>query len=490
MTDGERTMTTPALRATVPPTRWVEVVSPGRPSPFRAREGVIRLGREAGNEVVIDDPFVSRVHLEVRIYPHGVEVVDLDTKNGTHYQGARIRELKVRDQVTLVLGKQVTVQVTVGDDAPMADVTSPAIPLPIEPASTRPPPARMRGPTLSRDAAELVGRSAPMQKLRDSLARLAPSHLTVLIEGETGTGKEVVARALHAWSHRASKPLVVFDCAAVSPNLIASELFGHVKGAFTGAVNNAEGAFRKADGGTLFLDEIGELPLDLQPALLRALEARQVKPVGGDAYRAVDVRVVAATNRSLESEVEAGRFRRDLLFRLAVGRVRVPPLRARLDDVAVLADHFARELGATLSPAVHEALTARPWPGNVRELRNVVERAVMLAGGAGSLVVDLDEDDGYDIDPAPARSTLVGDFSEAPAMATVEGRRLLDMPFQDAKQVAVERFERDYLLRLFEQAGFNLSEAARRSGVDRRYLRELFKKHGLDPATLRARRGV
>jgi transcriptional regulator with GAF, ATPase, and Fis domain len=280
-----------------------------------------------------------------------------------------------------------------------------------------------------------------------------------------------------------AKPFVVFDCAAVSPSLIASELFGHRKGAFTGAVSDNDGAFRRADGGTIFLDEIGELPLELQPALLRALEAREVRPVGDTNYKHVDVRVVAATNRSLESEVAAGRFRQDLLFRLKVGVLKVPPLRQRPEDIAVLARHFARMLGASLSDEVVLRMQLRRWPGNVRELRNVVERAVMLSGGA-PVTVDLVEEDEREIDP---RATLPGPEA-APSMRVVDGKRLLDMPFQDAKQFAVENFEKDYLLRLFEAAGYNLSEAARRSGVDRRYLRELFKKHGLEPAMLRAQR--
>jgi len=481
MSESDRTMTVPHRRAEPPPTRYVEVISPGVPSPFRAREGVVRVGRDVGNEIVIHDPFVSRVHIEIRIYPHGVEVIDLDTKNGTHYQGARIRELKVTGEVSLMLGKQVTISVRVGDDAPFSDVTSPAILAPpptiLPTAAPSAPVAPMRPPGRG-ERTELIGDSPAMQRLRSGIAKMAPSHLTVLIEGETGTGKEVIARALHQQSPRAGRPLVVFDCAAVSPNLIASELFGHVKGAFTGAVGSAEGAFRRADGGTLFLDEIGELPLDLQPALLRALEARQVKPVGGDGYRSVDVRVVAATNRGLEAEVQAGRFRQDLLFRLAVGRIKVPPLRSRVEDIPALAQHFARAVGgATLAPAVLAALASRPWRGNVRELRNVIERAVMLS--PSPVVTSLDDDDEHDLVMPP---TLRAGLEGAGAPGDPE------VPFQDAKQAAVERFERDYLLKLFERSGYNLSEAARRSGVDRRYLRELFKKHNLDPTTLRAQR--
>ena len=471
--DGSKTVTAPALRARAPSTRYVEIFSPGRPSPYRATEGVVRLGRDATNEVVIEDPFVSRVHMEVRIYPHGVEVVDLETKNGTHYQGARIRELAVRDEVVLLLGKQVTVRIRVGggESAPTANIVLPDRPQRADPRRS-----------------ELIGDSSAMQKLRTALARLAPSPLTVLIEGETGTGKEVVARTLHQMSPRASKPLVVFDCAAVSPSLIASELFGHVKGAFTGAVGSNEGAFRAAHGGTLFLDEIGELPLDLQPALLRALEARQVKPVGGENYQSVDVRVVAATNRALEAEVEAGRFRKDLLFRLAVGRVKVPALKARPEDIPVLAQHFARSLGnAILAPEVLKELAQRAWPGNVRELRNVVERAVMLAGGAGAVVHSLDDpddDDGDDDDLPGALPGAAGRSLSQPP----DAKNLLGMSFQDAKQAAVESFEKEYLMQLFESSNYNLSEAARRSGVHRRYLRELFKKHDIDLAALRARK--
>jgi two-component system nitrogen regulation response regulator GlnG len=478
MDSDARTMTAALQGPRVPPTRYVEVVSPGKPAVYRARDGVVRLGRDAGNEVVLDDPFVSRVHLELRVFPHGVELRDLDTKNGTHYQGARIRELPVAvgAEVELLLGKQIRVKVRVGDDALDAQPVAPEAPAP------RPSPV-LSAPRPSRDTAELIGDGPAMRRLRLMVSRLAPSDLTVLVEGETGTGKEVIARALHAASRRARGPLVVFDCAAVSPSLLASELFGHVKGAFTGAVAAHEGAFRRADGGTLFLDELGELPLDLQPSLLRALEARQVRPVGATDYKRVDVRVVAATNRDLDAEVAAGRFRQDLLFRLAVGRVRVPPLRERREDIAALAQHFAAQLGAALHPDLCAQLQGRAWPGNVRELRNVVERAVMLS--EHRLVTSLDDDLGPV--PAPAaRDTQTGELPAAFAPGPLSASPDVGVPFQDAKQKAVDAFERAYLLRLFEDAGYNLSEAARRSGVDRRYLRELFKKHTIDLDALRA----
>jgi transcriptional regulator with GAF, ATPase, and Fis domain len=465
MTDDGKTVTALALKLKGPPTRTVEVQSPGTPSVLKVREGVVRIGRDASNEIVIDDPFVSRCHLEIRVFPHGVEVADLDTKNGTHFQGARIRELPIQNEATLVLGKNISVRVRVSDE--------------------------------SREKAELdefVGASSAIQKLRSAVQRVAPTSLTVLIEGETGTGKEVVARAIHQRSPRAAKPLVVFDCAAVSPTLIASELFGHTKGAYTGATGSSEGAFRRAHGGTLFLDEIGELPLDLQPALLRALEARQVRPVGGESYVPVDVRIIAATNRALETEVEAGRFRKDLLFRLAVTRVKTPPLRSRPEDIAVLARHFAAALGASLAPQVIVQLEGREWPGNVRELRNTVERAVMLAGGPGVLVsqLDYDEDEFDDLEEESPEPTATG-MQAAPATIPPEGLSVAalastELPFQDAKQLAVDAFEREYLLKLFSESSYNLSEAARRSGVHRRYLRELYKKHNIDLASLRATR--
>jgi two-component system nitrogen regulation response regulator GlnG len=461
MTDDGKTVTALALKLKAPPTRTVEVQSPGNPALLKVREGIVRIGRDANNEVVIDDPFVSRHHLEIRVFPHGVEVADLDTKNGTHFQGARIRELPVNSEATLVLGKNITVRIRVTDDA------------------------RPKG-----DTDEFVGVSPGMQKLRSAVQRVAPTSLTVLIEGETGTGKEVVARSIHQRSTRANKPFVVFDCAAVSPTLIASELFGHTKGAYTGATGSSEGAFRRAHGGTLFLDELGELPLDLQPALLRALEARQVKPVGGEAYVPVDVRIIAATNRSLETEVESGRFRKDLLFRLAVTRVKTPPLRARTEDIPVLAKHFAGALGATLSTQVLAQLEAREWPGNVRELRNCVERAVMLAGGPGVLVAQLDDDEDFDDldadEPEPPGTAAPATIP--PGGLSVANLATTELPFQDAKQIAVDAFEKEYLLKLFTESNYNLSEAARRSGVHRRYLRELYKKHGIDLASLRATR--
>jgi DNA-binding NtrC family response regulator len=220
-----------------------------------------------------------------------------------------------------------------------------------------------------------------MQQLRRLLARIAPAQPNVVILGETGTGKDVIARAIHRKSSRSAEPFIVFDCASVAPTLIESELFGHARGAFTGALSTRVGAFEQADGGTIFLDEIGDLPQDVQPKLLRVLENGTIKRVGESAYRRVDVRVIAATHRDLAVEVREGRFRSDLFYRLSVMVVRVPALRERLQDVPLLARHFARELGHR-PDAIREqdmsALCAHSWPGNVRELRNEVERLLVM----------------------------------------------------------------------------------------------------------------
>ncbi|WP_199237614.1 sigma-54 dependent transcriptional regulator [Azospirillum sp. TSH64] len=232
---------------------------------------------------------------------------------------------------------------------------------------------------------EIVGRSAPILRLRALIERVAPSPSTVLIEGESGVGKELVARALHTRSHRAERPFVALNCAAVSADLVEAELFGHLRGAFTGAKEARKGLFYYAHGGTLFLDEIGELPLALQSKLLRVLEERRIRPVGGEQELPVDVRVVAATNRDLKAEVAAGRFRADLFYRLAVMTLRVPPLRERGDDVVELARRFMGVLSLRLGvppldidPPLEAALIAHGWPGNVRELRNLMERALLF----------------------------------------------------------------------------------------------------------------
>jgi DNA-binding NtrC family response regulator len=316
----------------------------------------VRIGAGSSNDVVIDDPHASRFHCEIRKTDEGYLLRDLGSLNGTRVGDVVVKEGVLSSGATLTVG-ETRIQFLADSGRPEEVLASP------------------------RQAfGDVVGRSLRMREMFGVLERVAPTELTLLIGGETGSGKDVVARAVHAASPRAKKPFVVFDCAAVAPNLIESELFGHVKGAFTGASESRDGAFVRAQGGTLFLDEIGELSLELQPKLLRALEQRTVKPVGGDKDLPIDVRIIAATHRNLEDGVKDGRLRQDLFFRLSVVSVHVPALRHRLDDLPLLIEAVLVSLGKPvgLSPEAMQILERYDWPGNVRELRNVVETAAAV----------------------------------------------------------------------------------------------------------------
>jgi transcriptional regulator with PAS, ATPase and Fis domain len=314
------------------------------------------LGADATCDLILTDPTVSREHARVSRTDGGVLVKDLGSTNGTYYERGRVREVVVPFGASINLGKQR---------------------IKIVPHET----AVETAPSTAAKFGSLVGEDRRMRQMFSLLSDVAPTEATVVIEGETGTGKELVASALHQYSSRAKKPFVVFDCSAVPRDLIESSLFGHVKGSFTGATATRQGVFKRAHQGTIFLDEIGELPLDLQPKLLRALESRAVQMVGADDYQPVDVRVVAATNRNLKQEVRAGRFREDLYYRLAVVRIVLPPLRDRLDDLRTLISHFLTD-DEGRRPVIAEeswaALRAYHWPGNVRELKNLAERAKSL----------------------------------------------------------------------------------------------------------------
>ncbi len=319
----------------------------------------ISIGSGQGVDLLLLDGAVSRRHVTLRAGRDGLRVTDAGSRNGTTLDGVRVLDAFARQGSILGLGAS-TLRVAIGQDT---------VDLPLS--------ARER-------FGGLLGRSIAIRRVFSILERVAQTDDAVLVEGETGTGKELVAAALHEESARSNGPFVVFDCSAVAGNLIESELFGHVRGAFTGAVGDRTGAFEAADGGTLFLDEIGELPLDLQPKLLRALEKLEVRRVGANAARRVDVRIVAATNKNLEQEAASGRFREDLMYRLAVVRVTLPPLRERLDDVELLARHFAEAYGkragrpVVLDDAALRALRSRAYPGNVRDLRNAVARTLTL----------------------------------------------------------------------------------------------------------------
>jgi transcriptional regulator with AAA-type ATPase domain len=395
-----------------------------------------RIGTHSSNDLVLQDPAVSRFHCRLVREEGAWRVRDWGSLNGTKLETVRIRDADLPVDATLALGDSI---VRVHAVAPAGQAVVPMIPA----------------------FGQLAGTSVPMRKLFALLEKVAPSDINVLIEGESGTGKELVANEIGQRSPRVDKPFVVVDCGAISPNLVESELFGHLRGSFTGADRDRIGAFEAADGGTVFLDEVGELPVELQPKLLRAIEAREIRRVGETKPRKVNVRVISATNRDLEREVNRARFREDLYFRLAVMTVRVPPLRERLDDLVILIRVFLQALGVPdqerlFSPQVLSEMSRHDWPGNVRELRNYVERSVVLQKAG----------------PTIRRSTPGVAFGLPPPVD-------IGVPFKIAKDGAIDTFERAYLTALLEAAGNNMSKAARMAGMDRMYLHRLVQKHGL-----------
>ena len=313
---------------------------------------------------------------------------------------------------------------------------------------------------------EMVGKSPAMREIFGLVERIAPTDATVLIEGETGTGKDLIARTLHQLSPRRGAAFIVVDCGAVAGTLIESELFGHEKGSFTGAVAARQGAFELASGGTVFLDELGELSLDLQPKLLRVLEQRELRRVGGTKTMKVDLRVVAATRKDLRSEVEKGKFREDLYFRLNVVPITAPPLRDRREDIPLLIDAMLTRLapggGIALSDASRAALMAHDWPGNVRELRNVIERALALGTDPGLLVAPLGGE------PVAKGAQIREGLEFEPGLS-----------FRETKEKWNELFERRYLTWLIRRADGNISKAARDADMDRKYLHKLLRKYGI-----------
>jgi DNA-binding NtrC family response regulator len=409
----------------------------------------LSVGSSPDNALRLSDLTVSRYHVELTLRRGSVEVRDLDSMNGTYVGEVRVERAFVRPGVVLAIGAT-------------------RLKLDEQPAPAGAGDASSEGDGFA-ELPWLIAKSPAMRKVAHTIARLARSNVSVLLHGETGTGKEVLARALHALSERRDGPFEVVDCGSMAPSLIASELFGHERGAFTGAQGERPGAFERAHGGTVFLDEIGELPLDLQPMLLGVLERRRFKRVGGSKERSVDVRIVSATHRDLRNATNVGTFRDDLYFRLAVARVVIPPLRERPEDIEPLVRRFAEQLSGApnaqpFDRATLNALEAHPWSGNVRELRNVVESAVAL----GSLELDAE---------ARAGAHAPRDASGAPGQDTADA--LLHLPYREARAHAIAAFERAYLGKLTELCGQNASEAARRAHMDRPYLLSLLRKHGL-----------
>ncbi|MBS2017951.1 MAG: sigma 54-interacting transcriptional regulator [Deltaproteobacteria bacterium] len=401
--------------------------------------GRLTIGKAADNDLVLTDDTVSRHHCEIVRAPDGLHVRDLESTNGTKIDGTRIREAMVQSGSVLKVGE---VEIQFKPTVARVEVL--------------PSDKSMFGPA--------IGSSLAMRTIFGVLERIAPTDATVLLEGETGTGKDVLARAVMQASSRANKPFLVVDCGAVTYSLIESELFGHERGAFTGAVSTRQGAFELADGGTVFLDEIGELPLDVQPKLLRVLETKEFRRVGGNRTLQSNVRVIAATKRDLQREVAAGKFREDLYFRLAVVPVTVPPLRARRDDIAALVSHMLKSGGSAdlaVPPETMQALVAHDWPGNVRELRNVLERAAYMAQATGSGEIGV--------------VTLPTGTSATDAAFHFEAEK----SYRETRAKYDAEFERRYVKWLLGRHQNNISAAAREAKMDRKHLHDMAKKHGL-----------
>jgi len=402
----------------------------------RSIDDSVTIGSHAGNGLVIADPTVSRFHARIELDRHGFLLTDLDSTNGTWVGGMRVQAIYLPPKAKLQLG----------DVEVLFEVQKEAEELPLSQADR---------------FGALVGQSPAMRRLFEELKQVAESDVTVLLSGETGTGKDLAASELHRHSSRRDRAFVVVDCGGLPESLIDAELFGHERGAFTGANQARAGAFEEANGGTLFLDEVAELSPMMQVKLLRAIEARTVKRLGSNDWRKVDVRVVTATHQDLARLCNQRLFREDLYFRLAVVKLRLPPLRERLDDLPLLVRAALDEMGGGANLALDErllgALRARHWAGNVRELRNVVQRAVVL--GPTALA-----DEG-------AESRALGD----------------EEPYKLAKARAIEEFERRYLVGLLERHGGTVAKAARAADVDAAWLFRLIKRYKIDVAALRGK---
>ena len=400
---------------------------------FDSSSDRLQIGSHPLNEVEVRDRTVSRFHCEVFVDRDGrAWVKDLGSRNGTRVNGVRVREAELQEGMVLRVGQLELVFTPLAErnELPVAPVTS---------------------------FGTLVGSSVPLRTAFAQLGKAAAKDVTVLLTGESGTGKSEAAELLHEQSGRAGKPLRVVDCAAVPANLLESELFGHERGAFTGAIQRRVGVFEEAEGGTVFLDEVGELPLELQPKLLRVLEAREVRRLGANRYLPVDVRVVAATNRDLRAEVNVGRFRPDLYFRLAVLTVRLPPLRERPGDIPLIAKQLLGRLTldeetrrALAEPAFLSRLQLSPWPGNVREVRNHLERCAALQEA---------------LQPA----------SEDPSPQHLDALDV-SIPFSEARRRLLDTFEQGYVRALLDRHDGNVSRAAATAGVDRAHLHRIMRR--------------
>ncbi len=404
----------------------------------------INIGTLPANDLVLTDSAVSRYHLRINAGLRGFVIADHDSTNGTYVGGLRIGEITTGDPIDLRLGG------TVLRFTPLSDEVE--VPL--------------HG---DHRFGKLSGKSPQMRAIFAQIEPVAASAATILIEGETGTGKELIAEEIHRASPRSKEPFVIVDCGSIPDTLIESELFGHVRGSFTGATSDRTGAFELAGQGTVFLDEIGEMSPAAQPKLLRALESRQVKPVGSGRYRPTGARIIAATNRDLRRAINEGTFRADLFYRLSVVRIHIPPLRDRPEDVELLAREFLADFSKNLAPGgaplplgkeTLQRLMSHRWPGNVRELRNFIERVAVLATCRSGVAVMPEPD------PVPVAS------EETATIPT-------NLPYKEAKALWIDRFEIAYVKELLGRNNANVAAAAREAGVDRTYLFRLIRKYKL-----------
>ena len=409
------------------------------------------VGRAPGSALVLTDERISKAHLELYATDEGVVVRDIGTTNGSYIGSVRFHQLVLTSDTTLTLG---------GPDGPKVRFVYDGTRTRVEPPSEK---TRFE---------RLVGRSAPMRHLYARLAEFAPTDISLLIEGETGTGKEEVARSIHAASNRADGPFVVVDCGALAPSLLESILYGYEKGAFSGANSRKIGLAESADGGTLFLDEIGEFPSEAQTRLLRLIDRHEIQRVGSNTYKKIDIRVVAATHRDIPKMISDGDFRADLFFRLAVARIFVPPLRERRDDIPMLVQTLLDRLAFSPRPAVTQAALEEfcrfDYTGNVRDLRNVVQ----VARALGKEIIDAEHVRSPPVYPAAKASpTLLDD--------TIFGGHF--GPFRAQKELVICRFEQLYLEHVMNECEGVQQHAATAAGVTRKTMRALLIKHGYLP---------
>ncbi len=424
--------------------KLVALSGPLQGQEFIIGKDVFTIGSGEHNDLILNDSTISRSHCEIRVVPEGYIIRDMGSTNGTILQDLRVTEAFLSQGTEVELGKTRIVFCPLDEtvEYPLSQKES---------------------------FGNLLGASVPMRRVFHVAETYAATDASIMIEGETGTGKEVLAEGIHRNSHRNDKPFIVVDCASLAQDLIASELFGHTKGAFTGATADREGAFEHADGGTVFLDEIGDLSLELQPKLLRVIEKKEIRRVGSNQVRRVDVRFISATNRNLKNDLNEGRFREDLFYRMSVVRIELPPLRKRTEDIPVLARKFLKEfLGEDPDQAVVDfnktmrAFRNHDWPGNVRELRNLIEFACY----SGQRPLNL--------------ATFLYLGKQQPEPWTLPPGCGPDAPFKDAKNNLIEHFERQYVQQMLAKHDGNISQAARDADIERAYLQRLIKKWGLN----------